>query len=111
MKEALHEIKELVRIYPGIKQKYVIVRAMKNGTESWLLWGNPDIKWHKDILEEMKDAGIEVVEALGGGWLFVDPEKGVVHVWGESDRLGPAPMNLVRKLLGEGVIEKELSET
>lgn len=96
-----------VRIYPNIKQKYILVRVIRAGIESVLLWGNPNIQWHKDILEEMKEAGLEVTETLGGGWLFVDQEKGVKYVWGKSDRLGPAPIEMVRELLGGEILQKE----
>lgn len=98
---------ELVRIYPSIKQKYILVRAGWDGRVAVLLWGNPNIEWHNDILGEMVNAGIEVMEVLGGGWLFVNPEEGSVHVWGKSDRFGPPPMQLVRELLGEDLIESE----
>lgn len=97
----------LSRIYPGSKQKYIIVRAIRSGEEVILLWGNPDIQWHKEILEEMAASGVEVTEVFGGGWVFIDSEKGVVHVWGTSDRLGPAPMELVKKVLGEDILEYE----
>lgn len=80
---------------------------MRDEEEVLLLWGNPNIEWHKDIVEEMEGVGIEVAEVFGGGWLFMDPENGSVYVWGKSDRFGQAPMGLVRGLLGEGVIENE----
>ncbi len=99
--------KDLVRIYPNMNQKYILVRAIRAGTESVLLWGNPNVQWHKDILDEMKDAGLEVTETLGGGWLFIDQEKGVKYVWGTSDRLGPAPIEIVRELLGGEIFEEE----
>ena len=100
-------MKELVRIYPNIKQKYILTRVIQDGNELVLLWGNPNIKWHKDILQEMKDKGIEVIGPLGGGWLFFDSEMDVVYVWGKSDGLGPAPIRLVFELLGGKVLEKE----
>ncbi len=97
-----------VRIFPNIKQKYILVRAVREGNEMILLWGNPNIQWHNDILEEMKNLGIEVVVVLGGGWLFVDQEKDIKYVWGKSDRFGPVPIELVRELLGGEIIEEEL---
>lgn len=101
------EKKELVRIYPGIKQKFILVRVIRGEHELVLLWGNPNIKWHKDILEEMREAGLQALDVLGGGWLFVDQVKGVAYVWGKSDRFGLAPIGIVKGLLGGEVWDRE----
>ncbi len=96
-----------VRIFPNIKQKFVLVRARQAGEETILLWGNPNIEWHKDILEEMEKDGIEIIETFGGGWLFIDSESKKVHIWGKSDRLGLAPIELVQRLLGDDILKEE----
>lgn len=98
---------QTVRSEPNVRQKYVVVRALYRGIESLVLWGNPDVAWHKDIVEGLADAGYEIVEVLGGGWMLPKPDEGKVYVWGKSDRFGPAPMNLVRMLLVTDVIEEE----
>ncbi len=98
---------QTVRITPDVKQKYVLVRVIHGGEEAIILWGNPDIEWHKDILEEITHAGYEIFEVLGGGWLLYNAEKETVHVWGKSDRLGVAPINLVREVLKIEVVEGE----
>lgn len=98
---------ETIRITPNVKQKYILVRVIHDGNKSLVLWGNPNIQWHKDILEEMTNSGYEVLEVLGGGWLLPKPESGSIQVWGKSDRLGAAPMSLVKEVLKGEVIEEE----
>jgi hypothetical protein len=95
------------RITPNKKQKYVLVRAVKDSQQRVLLWGNPDIQWHNDIVEELVTDGYEVLEVLGGGWLLLDETTGKSYVWGKSDRFGVAPFTLVRELLGSEAVEEE----
>lgn len=96
-----------VRIISNLSQKYVLVRAVHRGEEELLLWGDSTVEWHKEIIEKIIHAGYEIIEVLGGGWLHPRLEEKVTYVWGRSDRLGAAPINLVRKLLGDEVIEHE----
>ena len=98
---------ETVRITPNVKQKYILVRVIDDNEEKLILWGNPNIEWHKDILNELVQLGCEISEVLGGGWLLPKPETGSVYVWGKSDRLGEAPMSLVKEVLKSEVIEQE----
>jgi Janus/Ocnus family (Ocnus) len=98
---------ETIRITPDIKQKYVLVRVIYDGEKRLILWGNPNIQWHKDILEDITKSGYEISEVLGGGWLLPHRESGSVYVWGKSDRLGVAPINLVKEVLKGEVIEQE----
>jgi hypothetical protein len=96
-----------VRTTADVKQKYVLVRIIDGSEERLILWGNPNIQWHKDILEEITNAGYEVIETFGGGWLLPDSKRGTYYVWGKSDRLGPAPISLVQQVLNSEVIEAE----
>lgn len=98
---------EEIRVTPDVRQKYVLVRALHDGNDTLLLWGNPHLQWHKDIVDEITKAGYVVVEILGGGWMMPKPEEGIVYVWGKSDRYGLAPIYLVRELLKETIIEEE----
>ncbi len=98
---------ETTRITPDIKQKYVLVRVVHDGEERLILWGNPNIQWHKDILEEITASGYEISEVLGGGWLLLHNESESIYVWGKSDRLGMAPINLVKEVLKGKVVEQE----
>lgn len=98
---------EEVRVFPDARQKYVLVHALHGGHDALLLWGNPQLQWHKDIVDEITQAGYEVVDVLGGGWLMPKPEEGIVYVWGTSDRYGLAPQHLVREILKERVIAEE----
>lgn len=98
---------ELVRMTPDVRQKFVLVRVASSDNEALMLWGNPNIQWHKEIVEEITNAGYHILESLGGGWLMPVTEKGTVYVWGTSDRLGTAPKNLVREALTVEIIEEE----
>ncbi|KND49607.1 MAG: hypothetical protein AB203_00805 [Parcubacteria bacterium C7867-008] len=98
---------ETFRATPLIKQKFVLVRVSQSNKEHLLLWGNPDIEWHMQIIEEITNAGHEIKDILGGGWLLSKPEDRVVYIWGKSDRLGLAPIELVREVLGDSVVESE----
>lgn len=96
---------QTVRVTPEVKQKYVLVRVVSGAEEALIVWGNPDIQWHMDIVEEIKAAGYEITEILGGGWLM--PKDEAIYVWGKSDRFGDAPIALVQDVLKVRLIEKE----
>jgi hypothetical protein len=98
---------QMVRATPNVKQKFVLVRVSNAGEQSLILWGNPNIQWHKDIVEEIAKSGYEITETLGGGWMLPKPEEKIVYIWGKSDRLGVAPINLVREVLKDKIVEKE----
>jgi hypothetical protein len=98
-----------IRIFPGSRQKFVVVRARRNGEEVIFLWGNPTLAWHAEIVEEMNAAGLEILEVIGGGWLYLSPADETLSVWGTSTRFGPVSIELVRDLLGDGVREGEPS--
>jgi hypothetical protein len=100
---------ETTRLTPYVRQKYVLVRVMLDTTEGLILWGNPNIQWHKDIVDEIARSGYEIGEILGGGWLLPKPDEGSVFVWGTSDRYGLAPISLVRTMLKDTVVEQEPS--
>lgn len=88
-----------VRFVPGKRQKYIVAKLHKDEMEITVLWGNPNVEWHKNIAEEITASGYTVVEVLGGGWLCLDPETQAFYVWGKSDNYGPASQELVREIL------------
>lgn len=100
-------MKSLVNILPNIKQKYVVVRGKYNGEELLFLRGNPDVVWHKEILDKIQEEGVEIKEVMGGGWLFLSKDDNTIYVWGKNSKLGAAPIELVRELLGSNIIEDE----
>jgi len=72
-----------------------------------MIWGNPNIQWHKDIVDEASNIGYKILEVLGGGWLLLKPEEKTVYVWSKSERFGIAPISFVQEIFKEKVIEKE----
>ncbi len=98
---------QIVRITPNTRQKYVLVKVTKDTKKLLLLWGNPNVEWHKDIVEEIKSNGFEIIEILGGGWLLRSTNEGITYVWGKSDRFGEAPIQLVRQTLTDTVVNEE----
>lgn len=97
---------QTVRITPEVRQKYVLVSVLQGTEEVLILWGNPAIQWHQDIVNEITSAGYHISEILGGGWLLPKSDKSV-YVWGKSDRLGLAPIALVKRVLKVSILEEE----
>ena len=89
-----------VRVTPAKPQKYEVVTTHTPG-EQILLWGNPDIQWHKDIVDEMERAGWSIDTVHGGGWILVAPDTQTVYVWGKSDRYGLTPKSILKTILSE----------
>lgn len=58
-------------------------------------------------MEEIANAGYQILETLGGGWLLPVTEEGAGHIRGTSDRLGMALLDSVREVLKNEVIEEE----
>ncbi len=90
------DIKHL-RIFPDVIQKYVVVKAV--GTEPLILWGNPNVEWHKDIVAEIVAQGIVVEKVLGGGRIKIDTESNSIYVWGKSSVYGEVSFSEVKNIL------------
>ena len=88
-----------VQVLPGKAQKYIVVSILSDSDTVQSLWGNPDAEWHKDIFDEIKEAGFSVDEVYGGGRIYVDSDQKQIFIWGTSDRYGTAPRPLVEELL------------
>jgi hypothetical protein len=89
-----------VRLVEHTEQKFVLVEVGQETSEPAIfLWGNPEVTWHKDIVQEILDAGFAVNRILGGGRIQVLPESQVIYVWGKSDRYGEAPSVRVIEIL------------
>lgn len=56
---------QIIRITPEVSQKYILAKISDN--DQILLWGNPNIEWHKDIAAEMESSGLTISEVSGGG--------------------------------------------
>jgi hypothetical protein len=98
---------DTLRIAPNVKQKFVLVHVIHSGISTKVLWGDPDMEWHKDIVDEIAKSGYDILEVLGGGWMFQNLEEVVVYVWGKSDRYGAAPISAIQEVIKGKVVEGE----
>ncbi len=71
-----------VQIQPNIIQKFVVVES----NNDIFLWGNPNAKFHKDIVQNMQNSGIAITNIKGGAKLKMEKDK--IYVWGESSVYG-----------------------
>jgi len=80
-------------------QKYVVFSVDAEEGHVDMLWGDPDLTWHNDIIEKAKSLGLAIHKIYGGGRIFIDEQKKQIFVWGTSDRFGPAPRYLVEEMI------------
>ncbi len=90
-------MKHEVQITPEKRQKYVLVTV---SGEKCVLQGSPEVEWHKDILVLLEEKYPEHA-VLGGGWIHQFLEERSIYFWGQSDRLGKAPTDIVLEVLNE----------
>ncbi len=86
---------ERIHIIPNKRQKYVLIQT----EQGMMVRGNPDIQWHKDIVDQIEVADTQAVQVLGGGWLLQNTQENTIYLWGKSDRYGEAPLDIVRELV------------
>lgn len=86
-----------IRIFPEVSQKYIIAK-ISNSSQT-LLWGNPNIEWHKDIKVEMEQSGFLVEEVRGGGKIRISVEAKIIYVWGKSGVYGEVSFLEVKRIL------------
>jgi len=82
-------------LVPNQRQKYVLIRM----ADGLVLRGDPAVQWHKDIVDGIEADGDQILEVLGGGWIFENTDENTLYIWGKSDRYGEAPTDLVQELL------------
>lgn len=85
------------RIIPDISQKYIIAKV--SNSKELLLWGDPDIEWHKDIAQEMSDAGLVVESVRGGGRIKLVTDSKTIYVWGISSMYGAVSFREAKNIL------------
>ena len=85
------------RVVPDVAQKYIIAKIFNS--DELLLWGDPEIEWHKDIAEEMGDAGLVVEWVRGGGRLKFVTDSKTIYVWGKSSMYGAASFREAKNIL------------
>ncbi|MBU0750474.1 hypothetical protein KKH15_03070 [Patescibacteria group bacterium] len=96
-----------VRVTLDVSQKYVVAYVEHEGMESALLWGNPSVQWHKDIVSEMKTLGYEVVSVAGGGWVHIVSNEKKIYFRGTSTRYGTASQEMTEELMRSAYPEFE----
>lgn len=85
-----------IRIFPDATQKYILA---ENNEGARFLWGNPNIKWHKEIKAEMDLEDIQITHVLGGGKLIILTKEELIYVWGTSTVYGDVSLERVKSLL------------
>ncbi len=88
---------EAVKLFPEVTQKYIVAKV--SGLEQLILWGNPNVEWHKDITTEMEESGIVVENVLGGGRIRVVSKSRNIYVWGKSSVYGEISFTEVKDIL------------
>ncbi|MDB5265660.1 MAG: 14 kDa phosphohistidine phosphatase isoform [Parcubacteria group bacterium] len=88
-----------IRITPDVSQKYILVSVAGTGGKTLFLWGNPNAEWHKDIVEEISESGLEIVSVDGGGRVLLQSKDKMIYFWGKSDRFGNADAGIIQGLL------------
>ncbi len=84
-----------IQIQPNKIQKFVVVES----EDGIFVWGDPNMEYHKDIVEKMRGSGISILNVRGGGKLKM--EQGIIYVWGKSTAYGEIPFKEVRQILKE----------
>ena len=77
-------------------QKFVIIETGRGGRE---IHGSTSVEWHKEIVAEVLEKGVDVVKVLGGGWIKIDSQNSVIYVWGRSTKYGDFSFDLCVQLL------------
>ena len=84
-----------VQIQPNTVQKFVLVES----SNDIFLWGDPNAKFHKDIVSKMQDSGIPVVNVRGGAKINIEKDR--IYIWGESSVYGGVSFQEVQNILKE----------
>jgi len=90
------------QIEPNIIQKFVVVES---DSGIWL-YGDPNAKWHKDIVKNIENSGVSVVRVKGGAKIKI--EKNIIYVWGESNVYGEISFEEVKHMLQEKFPEYQI---
>jgi len=84
------------KLEPNQSQKFVVVETLGG---DYLLRGDVNAKWHKDIVDKMMANGSSISRVIGGGRIMVDTTSEKIYVWDTSHNYGGVPFNVCKKLL------------
>jgi len=90
-------------------QKFVVVETSKG----ILLWSDLNVKFHKDIVDNLRGGGTEILSIEGGAKIKV--EERIIYVWDKSSVYGEVSFPQVLEILkqdfpGHRVLNCEPSE-
>ncbi len=88
------------RIALNKSQKFILSYVGNEKIQTPFLWGDPE-KWHKDIIQDITNAGFSVVSVAGGGRVKILEDSKTIHLWGTSTKYGDFPKDIVTQILQE----------
>jgi len=91
-----------IKIQPFVIQKFVVVESV----DGVFLWGDPQVEFHKEIVQKMRDSGISIINVRGGAKIKM--EEGSIYVWGKSSVYGEIIFEDVRHILKEKFPEYQI---
>ncbi|MES2408904.1 MAG: hypothetical protein V4509_01215 [Patescibacteria group bacterium] len=83
-------------------QKFVVVETEKGV----LLRSDSSVKFHKDIVEKMKNEGVEIISIKGGAKIKIEDKN--IYVWDKSGVYGEVSFPEVLEILNKDFPGREV---